>query len=398
MISFVLPTRDRPGALARTLRSLGGLDPERYACLGGGEVIVVDNGGDANVPYRLSNGFGVRLIRERENVGTAARNTGARSAVGAWLVMLDDDSEPVEAEGGGAGPEQHGLVDVVMDAPADVAAIGAEIFLPSSLHGDGPLAGRPRREAGGRPEVFVGCGALIRRDVFLEVGGYDAGFGYYAEEYDLCARLLLGGWRVTHDRRFRVAHHKVEHGRDMDRIVRMLVRNGGWVAARYTPESRREEAVRGVMDRCAFIAEKEGALAGYERGVRELEASLDAQVRTPMTVAQHDRFTGLAAARRAVALHRERGTLGDTARLVDAGKHAWCVRTALQEAGVAVIDDGDARVGGNAGADVPGVVGTLSPGPMWDALDIGAASGETVLAPWISDGSEAECGSGRVRV
>jgi GT2 family glycosyltransferase len=377
VISFVLPTRDRPDSLAGTLRSLGSLDRGRFEPAGGAEVIVVDNGGGADAPASLENGFPVRLMRADANLGTAARNDGAQAAAGDWLVMLDDDSSPVDA----------GLVDVSMDAPSDVAAIGAEIFLPSVRRADGTLAGRPRREAGGLPEVFVGCGVLIRREAFLGVGGYDRAFGYYAEEYDLCAKLLLGGWRVTHDRRFRVDHHKVEAGRDMNRIVRMLARNGGWVAARYAPDAERAAAVRRVLDRCALIAENEGAREGFSMGCAELERTIDAQTRTPMTADLYDRFTGLAAARYAIRRHRDNGSLGDLARLVHPGKHAWCVREALTESGVELVDDDRGSVAG----DIACVVGTLSPGPMWDAVDSGVVSGDGLLAPWIAEEPGVSC-------
>ena len=44
-------------------------------------------------------------------------------------------------------------------------------------------------------EVFVvgGCSYLVRRDLFEELGGFDAVFYLYAEEYDLSWRLWLTG-------------------------------------------------------------------------------------------------------------------------------------------------------------------------------------------------------------
>lgn len=367
MLSFVLPTFGRGETLARTLRDLGRLSPPRFERIGGGEVVVVDNKGDAEVPGVLPNGFAVRLIREPENIGAAARNTGARAAQGEWLVMLDDDS----------APQDSGLVDAVLDTADDTAAIGAEIYLPGSRYCGGPMAGRPMHEAGGLPEVFVGCGALIRREAFLEAGGYDPRFGYYVEEYDLCARLILDGWRITHDRRFRVDHHKVEAGRDMNRIVRLLVRNGGWVAARYAPQSRRDEAVRRVIDRCRLIAEREHAQPGFTQGVAELDHTIEHQPRRAMSEAIDDRFTGLAAAREAVRHHADAGHLEHRAHLMFPGKHASCIERALSEAGVEVVADN-----ASAGATAR-MIGTLSPGPVLDGLALCAAAGEPALSPLL---------------
>ncbi len=145
MISYLLPTRNRPGILRETLEALGRL-PRHDA-----EVIVVDNFSESatEAPAVLDNGFEVRMLRLPLNAGAAARNAGAEAARGDWLVMLDDDSHPLD----------DGHIDVIAEAPPDVAAIGAEIHLPRGSE--------TTREAGGLPEVFVGCGAAVRRETYL---------------------------------------------------------------------------------------------------------------------------------------------------------------------------------------------------------------------------------------
>jgi hypothetical protein len=293
----------------------------------------------------------LRIVRCRHRLGAAARNVGAAIAAGAWLVMLDDDSYPLDA----------GVATVVAEAPADVAAIGAEIRLRG-----------PRREDGGLPEVFVGCGAAVRRDAFLAAGGYDRAFHYYAEEYDLCARLILGGWRIVHDRRFRVRHEKVASGRDMNVILRRLVRNNGWVAQRYAPASMRAEALREVFERYARIAHLEEAGFGFQQGVDELMLTLDEQPVRTMRREEWDRFTGLAHVRR--VLEREPALSGALVSIVDEGKNAWVVRQTLLDRGdCAVVDPAIATVG---------VIGTLSPGPMMDAWERRRARDEVVVRPW----------------
>ena len=189
-ISYILPTRNRPDALATTLAKLGDLPRPEHELAGGAEVIVVDNASDpsASIPCRLNNGLPIALIRRCTNDGAAARNLAANLARGQWLAMLDDDSHPLDC----------GHLHALAGVPAEVAAIGADIRLP-----DGS------REAGGLPEVFIGCGVAIRRDAFLDAGGYDPSFHYYAEEYDLCAKLILRGGRIIHDSSFRVLHEKL---------------------------------------------------------------------------------------------------------------------------------------------------------------------------------------------
>lgn len=350
MLSFVLPTRDRPHRLAETLAALGKLRAPA-------EVIIIDNGPrtPARAPSTLENGSPVRVLRSPTNLGAAARNLGVRESDPAsrWIVMLDDDSHPID----------DALVQVVREQPADVAAVSADISLPP----------QNRREDGGLPEVFIGCGVALRREVFLELGGYDPSFDYYAEEYDLAARLILSGRRTVFDPRFKVAHFKDATNRDLDRIIARLVRNNGWTAQRYTPEDQRRADLRRTRRRYRAVAAKEHATAGYAAGIAELRRTIRAQPRSPMPAAMFDRFTGLAHAR--AALHAEhRARPFRSAALVDEGKNSWAVVAALREIGVRLETHSDE-------AEVQ-VVATLSPGPMLDALERRSHRGDRVIAPW----------------
>lgn len=349
MLSFIIPTRDRHEELDRTLRDLARLDLPH-----GSEVVVVDNASAPAVRIDgcLRNGAPVRTIRSERNLGAAGRNLGAEACYNEWLVMLDDDSAPLDM----------GVVDAIGDAAPDVACIGAEIFLPDGAH-----------ESGGLPEVPIGCGVAIRRGVFLDVGGYDESFGYYAEEYDLAGKLFLSGLRIVHDFRFRAVHRKVSAHRDMDDILARLVRNNGWVRQRYAPENIRQAEIDHEIDRYRGIAVREHAQEGFERGVAELRATLDSQDRREMPADLYARFTGAAAARAWLGpVLRTHGCRG--VAVVEPGKGVEVIEGMLAEHDVRVVpcDDADALV-----------VGTLSPGPMLDAVERwGARSAKPVLAAW----------------
>ena len=153
MISYILPTHDRPDRLAKSLTRIGRLCALEHGPLGGAEVVIVDNASHAppTLPKRLANGLPVRSFRMASNQGAAARNFAAEQAQGDWLIMLDDDSYPLDTD----------FITVLDEAPPDVAAIGADIRLPDQ-----------RREAGGLPEVFVGCGdALLAAATLTRVCG-----------------------------------------------------------------------------------------------------------------------------------------------------------------------------------------------------------------------------------
>lgn len=358
MLSFVLPTRDRPSDLARTLAGIGrlALGPDRA------EVIVVDNASARTpvAPGRLACGAPVTLLARPTNDGAAARNLGVEAARGHWVVMLDDDSHPLPPHG---------------DAPDLPTLLGAQPKEAFAVMADIHLSGERGREQGGLPEVFIGCGVAIRREAFLRAGGYDHAFGYYAEEYDLAAKLLLMGGRIAFEPAWRVVHHKVSAGRDMDLIVERLVRNNGWVAQRYAPEDERAGELERIVARCRFIAAKEDAQLGFERGLAQLEHTIDRQTRTPMDEGLWARFTGLAQARAAIDAELRRRVFA-TASLVLPGKNRGVVERALAERGVEVLP-------GVPGRGEALVLGTLSPGPMLDGLSLLSPLGRRVLAPWI---------------
>ena len=102
-----------------------------------------------------------------------------------------------------------------------------------------------------------GCCIALRRDAFMQVGGFDPAYFMFVEDVDLCYRLAQRGWRVvfspvaevTHAiggavsrRRFRMV---IEHARSLDRffarryatgvrrVLRLPIRVGlaGWVLA-----------------------------------------------------------------------------------------------------------------------------------------------------------------------
>ncbi len=91
--SIVIPTLDRPEALRRCLESIAELEEP----LGGFEVVVVDDGGMADLEPVLTafrDKFALRLLRQPNAGPAAARNAGAAVARGDFLAFTDDDCRP----------------------------------------------------------------------------------------------------------------------------------------------------------------------------------------------------------------------------------------------------------------------------------------------------------------
>lgn len=351
-ISYITCTRNRHAELAETIRRLDELHRQDPT---GVEFVVADNASDTPVRQCLPpSNIPVRVVTLAENIAAAARNHAAAHAAHDWLVMLDDDS----------APKDLGHLNVLANTHPDTAVVMADITLP-----DGS------RERGGLPEVLVGCGAAIRKQAYIDAGGYDPAFFFAAEEPDLCARLIAAGWNTEFSPWFRVLHHKTTTNRDLNKMLRLLTRNQGVIIERTTPDHDRNFLRKDHVRRCHWIAAKENALQGFAQGLAELRAIRPTLKRQPLSQHHYERFTGLAHARQTFEHALQRQPF-DTACLTHQGKHAWAVRRALTEAGVRIIDDHDA-------ADRL-VIATLSPGPMLDALAHLHATGQghRAIAPW----------------
>jgi GT2 family glycosyltransferase len=243
------------------------------------EAIVLDNASLDGSPELVAGEFPrIRLIRLKQNLGTAARNIGLKYASGRFILMLDNDSFPLP-----------GALDRIENHFAGndrLGALGGAIMVQRNP---------PLFEAGGLPGVFVGCGVVFRIDAIKEVGGYPRDYGYYVEEYDVSCRLWQAGWEVAHAGDIPIFHGKVSSGRDMNRILRSLVRNNINLWGRYAPQNLRRQHIQETILRYFRVARLERAVPGYFHGLLESVGRIiqNRRCRQPMTAAQHDSLYGL---------------------------------------------------------------------------------------------------------
>ncbi len=191
IVSVVVPTMNKVQLLKQTLLALqnqnAGLDRIW-------EVVVVNDGSTDQTASFLAtlDGTGcnplIRVVSPPHNVGRAkARNLGARSATGQWILFMDDDI---------VAPE--GLIKAHLDllerfpgqgtigyAVTDPAVTDAPHFSYLDSRGVAKL------ESGSAPgRFFVTQNAAIDRLAFLSVGGFDEEFSSYGfEDMELAFRL-----------------------------------------------------------------------------------------------------------------------------------------------------------------------------------------------------------------
>lgn len=162
------------------------------------QLVVVDNGSrDGSADFVRSHHPAVRVIELGRNRGFTGAYNAAIAAVSAeWVALLNNDTrvDPAWLTELVAAAERH-------HAAAVAAAIvdwdgsrvdfvgGLPTFIGHSWQIDyGQPVGREYPER----QILFGCGGavMVRRDVFLESGGFDDEYFIYFEDVDL-------GWRLT---------------------------------------------------------------------------------------------------------------------------------------------------------------------------------------------------------
>ena len=190
------------------------------------EAIVVDNGSTepetAALFARLAEDPRIRILPSPGPFNFSALcNQGAEAASGTVLLFLNNDVEVIE-EGW-----LRELVSIAL--VPDVGAVGAKLLYPDGTlqHGgvilrERSIAGHAHPGLGGEEPGYFGRAMqarevsavtaaclTIRRDLFAEIGGFDAArLAIAYNDVDLCLRLRAAGKRIVWTPFARLTHHE----------------------------------------------------------------------------------------------------------------------------------------------------------------------------------------------
>ena len=227
-VTIVILNRDGVGHLRTLLPALESIAYEDV------EIVVVDNASsDRSLAFVRSHRsrHPIRIIENAENLSFSdANNVVPRESESELVLFLNNDVRPIEPHW------LSWMVETIMTP--GVVACGARliqpprrVFGPAATGMPAALelqhagiqfdwfAGMPRpRNIGGpdpcadglatvqeRPAATAAC-LLVRRDAFLEAGGFDPAYVYGYEDVDLCLRLRANGGRIVVDGRAALWH------------------------------------------------------------------------------------------------------------------------------------------------------------------------------------------------
>jgi GT2 family glycosyltransferase len=180
------------------------------------EIIVVDNHSTDVTPHLLSDMSGITVITNETNeVFVNACNQAAEAARGAYLLLLNNDTEVTE-----------GWLGAMLDPFSDerTGVVGAMLVYPDgSLQEAGGITWRDGTGCnyghGDRPELpqynyrravdyCSGACLVIPRELWDRVGGFDQRYApAYYEDTDLCFAVRDLGYRVIYQPAARVVHY-----------------------------------------------------------------------------------------------------------------------------------------------------------------------------------------------
>lgn len=247
--SIVICTRRRAEDLAQCLASIG----EEIAK--GRDIVVVDNGPDAETRAVVEAHPGVRYVPEPRQGLSRARNAGVLAARGDVAVFVDDDVRPepgwIEPLLGAFAPEVDVVCGLVL--PETLAA-EAQIAFQYDL-GFGGMGQIPLlfdrvfiNEALGSPPVWnIGAGAnmAVRRQRVLDLGGFDERVGPGAaggcgDDSEYWNRVLHAGGAIVYEPLSVVRHR---HRQSWDDLKRQAYGYGfGHVVALFAQYGRHRDA------------------------------------------------------------------------------------------------------------------------------------------------------------
>jgi GT2 family glycosyltransferase len=226
-VAVVVITHQRRGELLIALDRLVALPEQPH-------VVVVDNGSTDGTAAAVRDRFpDVELIAAAENLGAVGRNVGVARLDTPYVAFCDDDTwwEPGSLTTAADVLDAHDRLAVVT-ARILVEPSGVEDPIVAELR-DSPVRGADWLPGPALGSFLAGA-SVLRRDAFLEVGGFSERLWLGGEEELMAGDLAAAGWELCYLPDLTV-HHHASPARDAHRRRRDGIRNTLWTTWLHRP-------------------------------------------------------------------------------------------------------------------------------------------------------------------
>lgn len=250
MVSAIILAYNRRVEALKTIEILKSLMHELPFSL---EIIVVDNASTDHTSEDIKQNYpDVTLITRSKNNGVAGWNDGFAVAKGKYLLVLDDDSH-IHA----------GLIAAVdyLDNNPDTGILALNIK-DEQLKGDPNLkeedAWKDKEEVVG----FIGCGAIIRREVYEKIGGFSEWLFIYTHEFDYAIRCIDAGYKIRFFENGIVVHRASKLNRTNKRLITFSTRNELGIIHKYFRSQKAKYIYRTMINNLKVV-KRDGLASGY---------------------------------------------------------------------------------------------------------------------------------------
>ena len=191
------------------------------------EIIAVDNGSqDGTAEFLQSQPHLISLLLS-DNTGIAGYNKGFNRAQGEFLLILDDDSCPLSLKG----------IDQALDKFTQHPKLGLIAGHIQTPDGKPQWSWHlPKTNLFSPSPFFIGCGFIIKRDLYKQINWYPEHFFLYQNEIDVSFQVRLQGYEIYYDPECIIEHRGTPNQRPGWRRVFYPTRNTLWLIRQYYPQ------------------------------------------------------------------------------------------------------------------------------------------------------------------
>jgi GT2 family glycosyltransferase len=248
MISAVVLAYNRCSEVLTTIDKL-----KMYALTFPFDIIVIDNASVDDTYKKVKEAHpDITLIKREKNNGIAGWNDGFKACHNKYMLVLDDDSHI-----------HSGLEEAVSYLEGnDEVGILAMNIKDTDLYEDKNLDPRDAWQDKQDIAGFIGCGAIIRNEVYKKIGGFSEWLHVYTHEFDYGIRCLNAGYKIKFFKAGIVIHRVSKINRTNKRMITFSTRNELGIIHKYFRNQKAKYFYRTMINNLK-VAKRDGLATGY---------------------------------------------------------------------------------------------------------------------------------------
>ncbi|MCM8804957.1 MAG: glycosyltransferase [Candidatus Omnitrophica bacterium] len=166
------------------------------------EILIIDDG-STDKTVKIASKYPVKIIRHLKNKGlAAARNTAFNMLNSEFIASLDSD----------CCPQKDWLEKLIRNFVSDkIAGVGGRLIEKNTKSLPDKWRSKHLSQDHGDKKIFnafalPGCNCVFRKQVIIEIGGYNEKYKTNSEDTDICLRLKNNGYSLVYEPQAKVFH------------------------------------------------------------------------------------------------------------------------------------------------------------------------------------------------